>query len=241
MRIEVWSDVICPFCYIGKAELTKALATFAHADEVDVVYRSFELDPQAPRTGQDPVASLADKYGMSREQVAANNDQVAARAGSVGLAFDWAASKPTNTFDAHRIVKLAETENKSTEVVDALMKAYFAEGELVSDHEVLVRIATDAGLDEARVRQVLDGIEFAEDVHTDEQEAAAYGATAVPFFLFDGQWAVTGAQPADMLGQALDQVWSETHKPRFITLGAEFDNAGGGCGCGGGSCGCGAH
>lgn len=241
MRIEIWSDVVCPFCYIGRAELATALASFGHAGEVEVVDRAFELDPHAPRTAQDPIAGLADKYGMTRQEAMANNDRIAARARDIGLTFDWASSKPANTFDAHRVVKLAGAEGKSTAVVDALMTAYFAHGELVSDHDALVRIAAGAGLDQARVREVLSGIEFAEQVHTDEQEAAAYGATAVPFFLFEGQWAVTGAQSAQMLASALDQVWAETHKPRFITLGASPDDAAGGCACGGGSCGCGAR
>lgn len=242
MRIEVWSDVVCPFCYIGKRELQAALADFEHADQVDVVWKAFELDRTASTDGEDTTEHLMHKYGMSADQVAAQNDALAERAAQAGLEFNWRASKSTNTLDAHRLIKLAETEGKADEASEAFMKAFFTDGELVSDHETLVRVATGIGLDEARVREVLGGVEFAEQVHADQSEAAGYGITGVPFFLFEGQWAVSGAQPAELFGQALEQVWAETNKPKFITLeGFDMGNqdAGGSCGCGG--CGCGAR
>ncbi len=240
MRIEVWSDVVCPFCYIGKRELASALEHFDHADEVEVVWKAFELDPTASKQGEDATVHLMDKYGIDSEQVTLQNDALAERATEVGLQFNWRDAKVTNTLDAHRIIKLAESQGLAAEATEALMQAYFTDGELVSDPEVLVRLATGIGLDEARVREVLGGIEFTEQVRTDEQQASGYGISGVPFFLFDGQWAVSGAQPAELFAQALDQVWAETHKPQFITLGEQFDDAGGGsCGCGG--CGCGAR
>lgn len=235
MRIEVWSDVICPFCYVGKRELAKALSQFSHADKVEVIWKSFELDRTAAAEPEDLVEHLMAKYAMSAEQVAAQNDQLAERAAEVGLEFNWRDAKSVNTLDAHRVIKLAATQGLADEATDRLMKAYFTDGEVISDQEVLVRIATEIGLDEARVREVLAGVEFAEEVHADEQEAAGYGISGVPFFLFEGQWAVSGAQPAELFGQALEQVWAETNKPRLITLGEEFQ---GGGGCGGGSCGC---
>lgn len=240
MRIEVWSDVVCPFCYVGKRELAKALETFEHADEVEVIWKSFELEPNASKQGEDTAEHLMAKYGISAEQVAEQNDSLVERAAEVGLQFNWRESKSTNTLDAHRLIKLAETQGLGDQATERLMQAFFTDGELVSDHDVLVKIGTEIGLDEARVREVLGGIEFTEQVHADQQQASAYGISGVPFFLFDGEWAVSGAQPAELFSQALDQVWAETHKPRFITLGEEFDSGGGGgCGCGG--CGCGAR
>lgn len=242
MRIEVWSDVVCPFCYVGKRELASALGDFEYADQVEVVWKAFELDAAAPAEGADATEHLMTKYGISAEQVAAQNDQLAARAQEVGLQFNWQASKSANTLDAHRLIKLAETAGLADEATDKVMSAFFTDGELVSDHQVLTRIGSEIGLDEARVREMLAGVEFTEQVRADQQEAAGYGISGVPFFLFDGQWAVTGAQSAELFGQALEQVWQETHKPRLITLGEEFATAGaggGGCGCGG--CGCGAR
>lgn len=238
MRIEVWTDVVCPFCYIGKRELQTALAGFEHSDEVDVVWRAFELDPDAPAEGQDTTGLLMDKYQMSSAQVAAQNEQLAARAAEVGLTYNWRQSKSANTLDAHRLVKLADSEGLAEQATERLMQAYFTDGMVVSDHDVLVRIGTEVGLATDRVRDLLDGVEFAEEVHTDQSQASQYGIQGVPFFLIDGQWAVSGAHPAELFQQALDQVWDETHRPQFITLG-DVSGGGGGCGCGG--CGCGAN
>lgn len=240
MRIEVWSDVVCPFCYVGKRELDAALAQFENADQVEVIYRSFELDPNAAAQGEPLMAHLAAKYSMTEEQVTSQNDELAARAAEVGLNFNWRAAQSTNTLDAHRLIKLAETEGLGAEATDRLMQAYFTDGELVSDRETLVRIGTEIGLDADRVAAMLDGIEFAEQVRADQQQAVGYGIQGVPFFLFEGQWAVSGAQPAELFTEALETVWAETTKPRLIGLGEEFAGAGGGsCGCGG--CGCGAR
>lgn len=241
MRIEVWSDVVCPFCYIGKRELAAALDQFEHADKVEVVWKSFELDPTAAKDAEDTAQHLMAKYGIDEAQVTAQNDALAERASEVGLTFNWRESKSTNTLDAHRLIKLAESQGLGDQATERLMQAFFTDGDVVSDHDVLVKVGTEIGLDEARVREMLDGMEFTEQVRTDEQQAAGYGISGVPFFLFEGQWAVSGAQPAEFFSQALDQVWAETHKPRFITLGEEFDTAGGGGCCGGGGCGCGAR
>ena len=158
MRIEVWTDVVCPFCYIGKRELQTALAGFEHSDEVDVVWRAFELDPDAPAEGQDTTGLLMDKYQMSSAQVAAQNEQLAARAAEVGLTYNWRQSKSANTLDAHRLVKLADTEGLAEQATERLMQAYFTDGLVVSDHDVLVRIGTGIGLAADRVRDLLNGV-----------------------------------------------------------------------------------
>lgn len=237
MRIEVWTDVVCPFCYVGKRELANALSDFEHADQVEVVWKAFELDPNASANGQDATQHLMDKYGLSAAQSAAQNDQLATRAAEVGLNFNWRESKVTNTLDAHRLVKLAETQGLGGVATDRVMKAFFTDGSLVSDHEVLTRLGGEIGLQEDRVREVLEGVEFIEEVHRDEQEAAGYGISGVPFFVFEGQWAINGAQPAELFSEALDEVWQEIQRPRLINFAEE--SVGGGCGCGG--CGCGAR
>lgn len=234
MLIEVWTDVVCPFCYIGKRELASALEDFAYADEVEVVFKSFELDPSAASEGEDGTEHMMRKYSLSSAQVAAQNEQLAARAAEVGLTFNWRQAKSANTLDAHRLIKLAGTQGLADQATDLLMKAYFTDGLVVSDRDVLMAIGTQLGLDTDRVRQLLEGVEFAEEAHTDQAEAVRYGITGVPFFLFEGQWAVSGAQPAEFFLEALEQVWAETHQAQFITVGEE---RGGGCGCGSCSCG----
>lgn len=240
MRIEVWSDVVCPFCYIGKRELEAALADFEHADKVEVVYRSFELDPEAATTGEPLVEHLASKYSMTPEQVTSQNDQLAARAADIGLEFNWQQARTSNTLDAHRLVKLAETEGLAAQATERLMNAYFTDAEVVSDHDTLVRVGTEIGLDAERVRAMLGTTEYAEEVRADQQQAMGYGIQGVPFFLFEGQWAVSGAQPAEMFSEALQTVWDETTRPQLITIGEEFSGGGGGGSCGCGGCGCGA-
>ncbi len=234
MLIEVWTDVVCPFCYVGKRELASALEDFAYADEVEVVFKSFELDQSAAIEGEEVTEHLMRKYGLSPAQVAAQNEQLAARAAEAGLTFNWRQARSANTLDAHRLIKLAGTQGLADQATDLLMKAFFTDGQVVSDRDVLVGIGAELGLDGDRVEQLLDRVEFAEEVHADQAEAGRYGITGVPFFLFEGQWAVSGAQPAELFLDALEQVWAETHQAQFITMG---EGSGGSCGCGG--CGCG--
>ena len=213
MRIDIWSDIICPFCTIGKAELDAALAGFPHADEVTIVPRSFELQPSdgTPRSVEPVVEHLMRKYGISEAQVAAQNDQLAARASGLGLEFNWRGSLAAPTLDAHRLVKLAATVGLAREVETALMTAYFTEGRDISDHAVLREVAEHAGLDAARVAEVLASGEFADAVRADQAEAAALGVRGVPFFVIDGRLGVSGAQPSNTFGRALAQAWATSH------------------------------
>lgn len=242
MRIEVWTDVVCPYCYVAKHELAKALAGFEHAEAVEVVWKSLQLEDDASSEGVDATDFLVAKYGISVEDVITENEQLAVRAAELGLDYNWGDSLITNSLDAHRLVKLAETQGLADEANERFMRAYFTDGELLSDRDTLLRLGTEVGLDADRMTEVLDGVEFTEQVHTDMQQAAAYEIEGVPFFLFEGKWAVSGAQPAELFSEALRQVWDETHRPKLITLGAGFEeSAGGCCGGGGGGCGCGAR
>ena len=182
MKVEIWSDVVCPWCYIGKRRFEAALGRFAHADQVEVEWRSFELDPHATSVraageGPDHADVLASKYGMSRAQAEAAIGNVTAAAAGEGLDFHLDASLRSNTFDAHRVIHLAAARGIQDAVKERLMRAYFTEGEPVGDRDALVRIATDAGLDAAEVEKVLDTDEHADAVRADEAEARALGIT----------------------------------------------------------------
>jgi predicted DsbA family dithiol-disulfide isomerase len=213
VKVEIWSDVVCPWCYIGKRRFERALAGFEHRDEVEVRWRSFELDPRAPRESGDeePAARLARKYGMTVEQARAAQDRVTGLAAEEGLAYRLDAARPANTFDAHRLLHLAADRGVQAAVKEGLMAAYFTEARPIGDSETLVAVAAGAGLDEAAAREVLAGDAYAEDVAADEREAAALGISGVPFFVLDRRYGVSGAQPAELIAQALDRAWADAH------------------------------
>ncbi|WP_310962763.1 DsbA family oxidoreductase [Nocardioides terrisoli] len=222
MEIEIWSDVVCPWCYIGKRRLEKALAGFEHADDVEIVYRSFQLDPSAPTVPTETVAeALGRKYGGGAEAGRQMVDRVEAVAAEEGLLFRHHQSLRVNTVDAHRLLHLAREEGRQADLKEALLSAYFVETENVADHETLARIAVGVGLDEGRIRAVLASDEYADDVEADIREAASLGATGVPFFVVDRKYGVSGAQPAEVFGQVLERAWSEAHPVLQMTNGAD--------------------
>ncbi|HEY0714119.1 MAG TPA: DsbA family oxidoreductase [Polyangia bacterium] len=212
LRVDIWSDIACPWCYIGKRRLEAALDRFAHADEVEVIWRAFELDPTAPKE-RDPAAShaarLAKKYGLPVARAEAMIQQNAQIAKGDGLEFQPEKIREGNTFDAHRVVHLGAERGIQDAVKERLMRAYMCEGQLLSDHETLVRLGAEAGLDANEVRETLASDRFATAVRGDEREARALGISGVPFFVLDGRYGVSGAQPADLLLSALTQAWEE--------------------------------
>jgi predicted DsbA family dithiol-disulfide isomerase len=213
MRIEIWSDVVCPWCYIGKRRLEKALDAFPHADDVEIVYRSFELDPSAPAVPTETVAEvLGRKYGGGPDAGRQMIDRTEAVAAEEGLLFRHHQSLRVKTVDAHRLLHLAlELGGTALQarLKEALLAAYFVETENVADHATLSRIAIENGLDERRVTEVLSSDEYADAVEADIREAAALGATGVPFFVIDRKYGVSGAQPADVFGQMLTRAWED--------------------------------
>ncbi len=225
MRIEIWSDVVCPWCYIGKRRLESALASFEHAGDVEIVYRSYQLDPAAPTEPTQTVAEwLGSKYGGGPEAGRQMVDRVEAAAAEEGLLFRHHASLRVNTMAAHRLLHLAlETGGPvlQASLKEALLSAYFIETENVADHATLRRLATGAGLDETRVREVLDGEEYAAEVEADIRQAAAFGATGVPFFVIDRKYGVSGAQPAETFTEVLEKAWSEAHPRIDVVAGAD--------------------
>jgi predicted DsbA family dithiol-disulfide isomerase len=225
MRIEIWSDVVCPWCYIGKRRLETALATFEHSDDVEIVWRSFQLDPSAPTVPTETVAeALGRKYGGGPEAGRQMVDRVEAVAAEEGLLFRHHRSLRVSTVDAHRLLHLAlETGGPAVQgrLKEALLAAYFVETENVADHETLTRLATGAGLDEARVREVLGSDDYADAVEADIREAAALGATGVPFYVVDRKYGVSGAQPSELFSQVLERAWTEAHPVLDLVGGAD--------------------
>jgi predicted DsbA family dithiol-disulfide isomerase len=205
MRVDIWSDVVCPWCYVGKARLEKALASHPRGAEAEVVYHAYELDPSYPADQHETnLQLLSRKYGMAPEQARQADGQVAALARAEGLGFD--AERPVgNTFDIHRVIRLGLAEGVQREVVGAVNQAYFAEARQVFDPAVLTGIAVGAGLSEAAGSRVLDGDGYADDVRQDEAQARQLGIGGVPFFVFDRRVGVSGAQPAERFTQVLDQ------------------------------------
>ncbi|MGW4033497.1 DsbA family oxidoreductase [Streptomyces sp. NPDC004838] len=214
MRVEIWSDIACPWCYIGKARFEKGLAEFAHRDQVEVVHRSFELDPNRAKGDTGSVVDmLAAKYGRTREEVRAMEENVASNARAEGLGYRTEGRDHGSTFDIHRLLHLARAHGRQGELLNLAYRANFAEERSVYDPEVLVALAVEAGLDEGEAREVLAGDRYADDVRADEREAAELGANGVPFFVFDRRYGVSGGQPAELFTQALEQAW----KGREIT------------------------
>jgi predicted DsbA family dithiol-disulfide isomerase len=231
MKVEIWSDVVCPWCYIGKRNFEAALPGFAHRGEVELTWRAFELDPNAPAVRDLPYAErLAKKYGTGVAQAQAMIDRMTAAGASVGLDMRFDISKPGNTFDAHRVLHLAAERGIQDDVKERLLRATFTEGEPVGDRETLIRLAVDAGLDDEEVRGVLAGDAYAADVRRDEQRARDLDVTGVPFFVVDEKFAVSGAQPPDVLLRVLDHAWDKAHP--VVTL----VGGGDGPGCEGDSC-----
>jgi predicted DsbA family dithiol-disulfide isomerase len=224
VRVEIWSDVVCPWCYIGKRRFEAALARFEHRDGVEVVRRSFELDPSAvsvrtPGEGPDHADHLAAKYGMSRSDAEAAIARTTAVAAEEGLDFRLEASLRSNTFDAHRLVHLGAEHGLAGRVEERLMRGYFTDAEPVGDRDTLLRLAGEAGLEAADVERVLDGDAHADDVRRDEAEARELGVSGVPFFVLDRRYAVAGAQPVEHLLAALRQAWAE-RSPLTVMTGA---------------------
>jgi predicted DsbA family dithiol-disulfide isomerase len=206
MQVDVWSDVMCPWCAVGRAQLLEAKARFEAENDEPVTFRwrAFELDPNAPveREG-DYVAMLARKYGRSRDEMQQMVHQMTARGAQVGVRFDFDSIRPGNTFDAHRLLHLAEAHGMQDALKARLFEAYFAEGAAVGRPEVLQQLAEDAGLPSAEVADVLATDRFADAVRGEEQLARQLGVNGVPFFVFDQRVAVSGAQPTEVLLQAL--------------------------------------
>ncbi|TCC42401.1 DsbA family oxidoreductase [Kribbella speibonae] len=224
MRIDVWSDVVCPWCYIGKRRLEEALAD--SGESAEIVWHSFQLDPSS--TNDDPrdlPTRLGEKYGRGREWGVQANAHVTEVAAEVGLEYHLDQAKSVNTVDAHRLLHLARDLGDAGEVPadtqgrlkERLLKAYFTDGLPVGDHATLTELATEVGLPAERVREVLAGTTYTDDVAADQAQALAYGANGVPFFVIDEKYGVSGAQPVDVFKEALRRANADRKPVTLIT------------------------
>ncbi|MBO0993943.1 DsbA family oxidoreductase [Bacillus sp. SD088] len=228
MKIEVWSDFVCPFCYIGKRRLEQALEQFPHQDEVEVEFHSFELDPTTAKDQEKTIhESLATKYGVNVDEAKKMNEGVGEQAKSVGLNFHFDTMVPTNTFDAHRLAHFAKTKAKDKEITERLLQGYFSEGKRLSDYEVLADLAVEVGLDRNEVLQILQNeTAYADEVRYDENTAQQIGVRGVPFFVVNQKYAISGAQPVETFVGALEKVWQEEKStPILQDLSGDADDA----------------
>ncbi len=206
MKVEIFSDIACPFCYIGTRHFAEALRQSGREGEVEVEWRSFQLDPGAPKRAEgDLYDHLSRKFGMTRDEVMAMNDRVVSMGHGAGIEFDYENAFAVNTFDAHRMLQLAAREGHEAALADLLFAAYFTGAADLSDSTDLVRLAVKAGVDPGRAQEVAASDEFAEEVRADQELAGMLGISGVPTFVFDRATAISGAQPVDLMRAAIDQ------------------------------------
>jgi predicted DsbA family dithiol-disulfide isomerase len=213
MIVEIWSDIVCPWCYIGKRRFEAALAQFSQRDEVSVVWRSFELNPDAEHhSGERLTDVMAQKFGMNPEQIEAMHDKMTALAAVEGLDYHLDDAQPSNTFHAHRLLHLAAHHDLQGALKERLLHAYFSEGLPIGDRDTLLDLGTSVGLDADEARAVLETDAFADEVRADEHRAAQFGITGVPFFALDETYGISGAQSASHVLAVLEQAWAESHE-----------------------------
>lgn len=211
MQVEIWSDIICPWCYIGKRRFEQALAGFAHKDKVNVIWRSFELDPEAPRQREGTLREyLAKKYRVSLEEAAAMNERVTSVAKEAGLEYRLADARPGNTFDAHRLLHFAASRQMGERAAERLMHGYFSESLPVGERAALARLAPEFGIAENEALAMLESDAYSGEVRADEARAAKFGITVVPFFVFDEKAGISGAQPVEVFSEALQRALEDS-------------------------------
>ena len=231
MTIEIWSDIVCPWCYIGKRRFEAALARFAYRDQVEIIWRSFELDPHAPRRYAGTLDDLVvKKLGVSQAHAAALNAQVTAMAAAEGLDYRLDQAKYGNTFDAHRLIHLAATHGRQGAVKERLLRAYFTEGRPISEPDTLVAVGAEAGIPADTVGVMLAGDAYVEAVRADERRAAMFGIQGVPFFVINEQYGVSGAQDPAVFLNTLEQAWAKSHPLTLVSAPTATE------GCDDGSC-----
>lgn len=205
MKIEIWSDFVCPFCYIGKKHLELALEKFESDEPIEIIYKSFELNPQAKKKYENNIHEIiADKYGLTVAQAKSSNDRIVAQAKSIGLNYNFDDLKPTNTFDAHRLSHFAKANGKMAEFTERVLKAYFVDSLVISDHVTLADLAEEVGLSREKALEVLVSDQYSDEVRRDEQDAVARRITGVPYFVFDDSYEISGAQPPEVFTKVLN-------------------------------------
>lgn len=212
MKVEIWSDIACPWCYLGRRRFEHALQQFDHGNEVEIIWRSFELDPNAEREYPGSVNDmLVAKKGFPRDQVETMHARLTEMAAEEGLEYHFDKMRVGNSFDAHRLIHLAAKHNLQGEMKERIQRAYFTEGKSFGNVDTLIQLGVEVGLDENEVRAALESSAYSDEVRADERRAQQFGVQGVPFFLFEEKYAVSGAQPTDLFVNALEKVWQETH------------------------------
>ncbi|SFC87676.1 protein disulfide-isomerase [Flexibacter flexilis DSM 6793] len=233
MKVEIWSDIMCPFCYIGKRNYEAAISQFAGKDQVEVVWKSFQLDPTIqPAPDKNVYQYLAERKGMSYAESVKMHERVIAMAQSVGLEYNFDKAVIANSFDAHRLIQLAKTKGLGDAAEEKLFKAYFTEGQDFGNHEVLLTLGKAIGLTETKINEALSSDFYAYQVKQDIQEAAQIGVNGVPFFVFDRKYAVSGAQPSQVFLEVLQKSfgdWQKTQQPISTLAGGEACDIDGNC------------
>lgn len=217
MDVEIWSDVMCPFCFIGKRKFEQALGQFAHKKQVNVIWKSFQLNPDMQtQPGKNTVEHLAEVKGLSLNEAARMTDHVTALAREVGLSYDFSRAVVANSWDAHRLIQLAKQHGLGDAAEERLFLAYFTEGRNTADHATLQELGVEIGLDAEAIQQMLASNQLAEAVNQDIYEARQVGVRGVPFFVLNRRYAVSGAQQPDTFLGALNTAWSEWEQENAI-------------------------
>jgi predicted DsbA family dithiol-disulfide isomerase len=218
MKVEIWSDVVCPFCYIGKRRIEKALEDFPAIDNVEIIWRSYQLDPDLKPVpgGQSVHEYLGKRKGTSAAEGKKMNDHMADMAKEVGLEYNFDKAIINNTFNAHRLIHLAKKHQRQDAMKERLFAAYYTEGQDIGDLETLVKLGEEVGLDGTEIRDMLQSDTYAQDVQQDIYEAQQVGVRGVPFYVFNDKYAVSGAQPTELFREVLEKVWEE-EKPQMIS------------------------
>lgn len=212
MKVEIWSDIMCPFCYIGKRHYEEAAKQFADANNIEIEWKSFQLDPSIPNPyneGKDMYQYLAERKGFSYEQSKQMHSNVTQMAANAGLKYDFDKAVVANSWDAHRVIQLAKSKGLGDAIEERFFKAYFTEGKDMADKATLIQLGKEVGLDEKRVKEVLESDEFSNDVRADIQRAQTIGVSGVPFFVFNDKYAVSGAQPSGVFLETLQKSFAE--------------------------------
>ncbi len=215
MKVEIWSDIMCPFCYIGKRHFEKALANFEHKDDISVEWKSFQLNPELQSSATKTVTDyLMEAKGWTHQQASQANAQVTAMAAQAGLQYNLEKAVLANTFDAHRLIQLAKSKGKGDVMEELLFKAYFTDSENIADHVVLEKLGIEAGLSPEEINAVVTTRQYEENVHQDIYEAKQIGVRGVPYFVLNDKYAISGAQPAEIFAEALQKSWGEWEKDK---------------------------
>jgi predicted DsbA family dithiol-disulfide isomerase len=234
MKVEIWSDVMCPFCYIGKRRFENALQHFEHKDEVEIEWKSFQLNPDLETSPDLNINQyLADVKGFTLDHARQMNDHVTQMAAEVGLTYNLDKAVVANSFNAHRFSHLAKKHGLGVEAEEQLFKAYFTNGKNIDDGDTLIELGTEIGLDAAEIKQVLESNAYADEVKHDIADAQYLGIRGVPFFVLNNKYAISGAQAVPVFEETLEKAFSEWQKenpkPRLEIIEGESCGPDGNC------------